>query len=557
MRISRLRIKNFRSVQALDIVLPDVCALVGPNNSGKSNILEALRRVLGGAWLSVNSFNENDIYRRDSDRDVEICCTVTPPIAHVEYKGADPVEVHSLQFQYTKYKIGEKKGDPRLEQKCLDARDQPIKVLAKAPKKGQQREYKALVGVPSDIRDGVPLIYIGTNRSLTEQLPSARYSLLRQMFQEIDKDLNRPEHTVKVKRLDGSEEEVARIDRFREVMGEAMQLLRTEDFIKLETAIKRNALRQLGFDPETDTEKLDLAFAPLETLDFYKSLELWVNEQGFSISASEMGEGVQNAIVLAILKAFEETRKSGAILLIEEPEMFLHPQMQRSLYKTLREIGNTNQVIYTTHSPHFVSVPEYNRVMLVRKGEEGTNGQLSTLAADPKRHEKLIKELDPERGELFFAHRVLIVEGDTEKLALPVYAARKNVDLDLSGATIIEVGGKRNLMDFAEVAISFGIPTGVIYDRDSSDFKNKEEEEKAYNAKLNGLAKADGSVRVWMLDKDYEDHLRRSFGDNRYQEICQKYPNMGKPTRARLIALESSLPVPDLIEEVIAWLVAS
>ena len=51
-----------------------------------------------------------------------------------------------------------------------------------------------------------------------------------------------------------------------------------------------------------------------------------------------MGEGVQNAIVLAVLKAFEERRKQGAILLIEEPEMFLHPQMQRSLYKTLRAI---------------------------------------------------------------------------------------------------------------------------------------------------------------------------------------------------------------------------
>jgi len=44
-----------------------------------------------------------------------------------------------------------------------------------------------------------------------------------------------------------------------------------------------------------------------------------------------MGGGMQNAIVLAILSAFEETRRR-AIILIEEPEMFLHPQMQRSLY---------------------------------------------------------------------------------------------------------------------------------------------------------------------------------------------------------------------------------
>ena len=121
---------------------------------------------------------------------------------------------------------------------------------------------------------------------------------------------------------------------------------------------------------------------------------------------------MQNAIVLSILQAFEETQKQGAILLIEEPEMFLHPQMQRSLYKTLSRIGEKNQVIYTTHSPHFVTVPDYNQVVLVRKVARGTKVSLSTLPTDKSRREKLIKELDPERNELFFATRLLIVEGD-------------------------------------------------------------------------------------------------------------------------------------------------
>src|SRR5690606_8046977 len=127
------------------------------------------------------------------------------------------------------------------------------------------------------------------------------------------------------------------------------------------------------------------------------------------------GSGMQNALVLAILKTFEERKKQGAILLIEEPEMFLHPQMQRSLYKTLREIAETNQVIYTTHSPHFVSVPNYNEVGLVRRASEGTTVRLSNAPTSLKLQEKLRKELDPERNELFFASRLLLVEGDTEK----------------------------------------------------------------------------------------------------------------------------------------------
>lgn len=555
MRISRLRIKNFRSMQDLDVELPQICALVGPNNSGKSNILEGLRRVLGGSWLSVNSFSEDDIYYRDAERDVKIWCTVDPPVPYQKFKEAPISDVRTLHFQYTKYKVGDKKGQPRLEQKCLDDKDKTLSVLAKAPRKGQQHKYEPLIGIPSEVRDGVPLIHIGTNRSLKEQLPGARFSLLRQMFQEINKNLQDRSQTVRVKGEDGNEEDVPRIDRFQALMGEAMELLKTQEFVQVERSIKRNALRQLGLDPDTDTDKLDLWFTPMDTFDFYRSLDLLVTEGGFSISAKEMGEGVQNAIVLAILQAFEETQRKGAILLIEEPEMFLHPQMQRSLYKALRRIGETNQVIYTTHSPHFVSVPEYRDVMLVRKDAEGTKVTRSALPIDTRRREKLVKELDPERGELFFARRLLLVEGDTEKLALPVYADKLGIELDREGATIVEVGGKRNLREFAEIAISFDIPTGIVYDRDSSDFgKDRKEEEDAYNKELDAIATADGSVKVWMLDRNYEDHMRQAVGEQKYQELCQKFPKTGKPTRARLIALEDGLVIPDPVTEIVSWL---
>src|SRR4030095_9113912 len=117
---------------------------------------------------------------------------------------------------------------------------------------------------------------------------------------------------------------------------------------------------------------------------FYKNLEMRVKEGGFSISATEMGEGIQNALVLAILKAFEERRKQGAILLIEEPEMFLHPQMQRSLYKTIREIGKKNQITYPPHSAHFVSVPAYDEIAVVRKGADGTTICRSNLPTTEK-----------------------------------------------------------------------------------------------------------------------------------------------------------------------------
>ena len=98
------------SLQELDVQLPQVCAVVGPNNAGKSNILEGIRRVLGASWLSVNNFSEDDIYYRDPDRDIEIWCTVEPPVPYQKFKGAPVTGIHTLYFQYTKYKSANRKA---------------------------------------------------------------------------------------------------------------------------------------------------------------------------------------------------------------------------------------------------------------------------------------------------------------------------------------------------------------------------------------------------------------------------------------------------------------
>lgn len=554
MRISRIKIGNFRSIKSLEIEIPQICALVGPNNSGKSNILLAIQRVLGRDWVSVSSFDEEDVYGRKSDLDVLIEVTFEPPLLYKKFKEADPVEIPTLAFNYTHYKVGEEKGQRRLEQSTLDARRRAPMVLAKAPRKGQQREYQPLYNIPSELRDSIPLVYIGTNRNLRDHLPGARYSLLRQLIEDVNRDLHDPAHKVVVRDEEGEEREISRIDRFRAVLNEAFSLLRTEEFDKLEKSIKQNALVQLGFDPDVDTDKLDFFFAPFDTIDFYKALDLIVREGDFTISATQLGEGIQNALVLSILQAFEERRKKGAILLIEEPEMFLHPQMQRSLYKTLRKIGKTNQIIYTTHSPHFVTIPDYDEVLLIRKSlDSGTTATPSPLPTDARRREKLIKELDPERNELFFATRLLLVEGDTEKLAFPEYSKRMGVDLDHEGATIVEVGGKRNIPEFLAVAASFGIPTGVVYDEDSSDFRDKQEEKK-FNESLDRMARADGSVKVWRLSNKYEDCVKRALGEEKYQQLCRKFSNVSNPIRQRLIAMEAGVPFPDPFQEIIFWL---
>lgn len=555
MRIANLKIENFKSIKKLDLNFSQLCALIGPNSAGKTNILQAIFKFLGKDWISAKDFSDEDIYQMNTELDIKIQITFDPPISYSKTKNSPTVEIHTLSLEYTKYKIGAFKGSRRLEQKCLDAKGNQVVVQTKVPQAGQKPEFSPIIGIPQEIRDQIPIIHIDTNRNLESHLPTARYSLLRRLFEDVNDDFQKDSQTVDSPNASGEAVSTTRLKRFEALMEEVRTLLRTNEFQKLERSIKNNALSFLGLNPETDQDKFDLFFASPNALDFYKLLDLQMREGNFSISATKLGGGVQNAIVLALLKAYEERREQGAIFLIEEPEMFLHPQLQRSLYKTLRSLSETNQIIFSTHSPHFVSIPYFDEISLVRKDSNGTNVRRSDLTVDAILREKILKELDPERNECFFARRVLLVEGDTEKLALPEYAKRLDIDLDRSGATVIEVGGKRNLMMMAKILKSLLVPIGVIYDEDSTDFKGREDEEKEYNGSLDGLADTDLNCRVWMLSKNYEDLLRTTFGDTDYQRVCTKHGSISKAIRAKVIAAEElDLAVPNTVSECLKWI---
>jgi hypothetical protein len=317
--------------------------------------------VLSGDWgPRASSFSEDDVYLRNGDLDIKIEFSLEPAIEYRKLKEADAVQIETMQFLYTRYKKGPEIGTRRLEQTCFNESGERPTVMTGYPKRGVPPKFEPLVGIPQEVREGVPLIYIGTDRSLRRQLPSQQYSLLRRIFEDINADFHDPGNKIVVRDREGKELEVTRAQRLEQLLKVVMNLLKTDEFKRVETSIKGSVLEHLGLNAEADD--LDLYFTPMSSMDFYKNLDLVIKDHGFTISATEVGEGFQNAIVLAILRAFEEKKRQGAILLIEEPEMFLHPQMQRSLYKTLRKIGETNQVIYTTHSPHFVSVPDYRDV---------------------------------------------------------------------------------------------------------------------------------------------------------------------------------------------------
>jgi putative ATP-dependent endonuclease of OLD family len=111
MRISRLVVDNFRSIEHLDIELPQIGAVIGPNNAGKSNVLLAIQRILGRDWVRVADFEADDVYGGDPDKDVKLAVTFDPPLTYQKFKGAPVANISTLSFEYTRFKIGPQKGE--------------------------------------------------------------------------------------------------------------------------------------------------------------------------------------------------------------------------------------------------------------------------------------------------------------------------------------------------------------------------------------------------------------------------------------------------------------
>jgi hypothetical protein len=206
---------------------------------------------------------------------------------------------------------------------------------------------------------------------------------------------------------------------------------------------------------------------------------------------------VPAAALLTGLEAMCNDAQQGLVLLIEEPELFLRPQAQRYLYRLLRSFaGNGNQVLYSTHAPAFLNVARLEELALV----EHTPHQGTTItqpqALDADASFRAISEIDAERGELFLANAVLLVEGLTEKLTFPFVFRALGYDADREAITIIDCGGKPNIPLFIRICQAVRISCVAIHDRDAPPGRRPSRADRAINAEIATLAGPGATVEL-------------------------------------------------------------
>lgn len=274
---------------------------------------------------------------------------------------------------------------------------------------------------------------------------------------------------------------------------------------------------EIGFklDPPNVDELIKNSFKPFAT------------SGGGELPLESQGMGFQRSLIFPLICNMAELDTSSndlSLYLIEEPELFLHPNHQNYFRNRLLELSNqsNSQVLLTSHAPYFLNnIENYSQIkrISIKDGISNLrevshnevlqicekNGDLIAEAKNACKNqkwadkelkeeaEKISKEdelryllwIDPNRANAFLSNKVILVEGSTEKALFSFlfnncdgdfYSERRTSDL-----TVVDVNGKYHFYKFANLLHRLGIPVWILYAGD----RDKEPPNELSHKKLN------------------------------------------------------------------------
>lgn len=206
-------------------------------------------------------------------------------------------------------------------------------------------------------------------------------------------------------------------------------------------------------------------------------------EDGYLSTIDRQGSGARRTLLWTALKFISENNQKSKpegtlnrphLLLIDEPELCLHPNAIREACNLLYELPETGnwQVMVTTHSPIFIDFSKDNTTIIKVENQEdghiiGTTvyrPDKVNLSNDDKRNLKLLNLCDPYVAEFFFGGKVIVVEGDTEYTAFNYIIGQK--PKLYNNINIIRARGKATIVSLVKILNHFGSDYSVLHDCD-------------------------------------------------------------------------------------------
>lgn len=497
MKLSRIRIHNFRSITDADIEAHDFLMLVGANNAGKSNVITALR-----CFYEDTKWSDEDFPKKgaaDENSWIELSFWLTDDewenLADKYKEGVDDQSI-VLKRHFNGTKANAKQSN----------------IYAVVAGAEQDELFYGAKNI-STAKCG-SVVYIPALTTPGEQMKTTGPSPLRNMLNFMLK---------RVVSKSPAYEQLGKA--FKDLNTEARQ---SDGFLSEISGPINTALDQWNV-------KIDLSVNPISPEDISKSLIKYAFVDsilgGAAFDLDRFGHGFQRSLIYELIRiapSFQDGKEATkkefnpdfTILLFEEPEAFLHPAQQENMAFHLRRLGadSEQQVIATSHSPIFVGKNSDDLCQLCRIQKTNGTSQvyqlkkadkdkvikaggdmltvLQAYVADPdvddgkkKRAQQLIdnapKEeiaiqhekfrfqlwLDSDRASMFFADKVLLVEGSTEKALFNYLLANHWHDLTQQRVLVVDALGKFNFHRFLSLFECYGIFHGVMFDND--DEKNE------------------------------------------------------------------------------------
>jgi predicted ATP-dependent endonuclease of OLD family len=582
MKLVELSIVNYRSIiLAENVKISSFQALIGENNAGKSNILDAI-----DVFLSAGAGGVQDTDFYDKSKPIVIKCKFKITSNHLK-KVWKPYAITDELILEKHIWFEEEAGTAKISIKNefhgykAEPKDWFLSIEKVKSAKGERPNWKQIVE-----ENKLPAYFLnndkcnqtdfakGVSKYLTEnevEFDQPDLSSTQTLGFQSNVIVNLPKFYLLKAETKYSEETDKRStsSTFRRLMGDLTDRIIKNDpkYIQIENALKtvndllneQNAgaeqtqrLSSLkiiedkiktilcNLMPSVEKVKLKVITEDVKTI-FSKGVELTVDD-GVETDVLLKGHGLQRCIIFSLLQALilnerkqlvegtgeGETPINPIILAMEEPELYIHPQLGKLFYDVLLSFSKKDQVIYTTHSPRFIDVYEYESIALVTKtkaaGTKLINCDLTAFnGLSDKKVFKGLTQLNTDVNELFFARNVIIVEGAEDKIAITETLKKlKKIDnrLEEIDVTAIAVGGKQSIPFFIRVLNAFKINFAVLHDLDVVSGMKKDEKDihDKINKEIDTLAKG----RVVTFPIKLEDMLKVEKGHfkDQYQALA-------------------------------------
>lgn len=466
-RLRKLIIRNYRCIGStpVEIELDDIVVLVGANNVGKSSILKAYELVMSQgsakADLKLEDFPNNEI-DKDNLPEIEL-----HTILYDNTPGERWIDKTSGENLVKERWIWESEGKPRREGWDAEAKSWSPNVPWGAPNIANARR-------PEPHR-------VDAFDSPEEQAKAIKTLLMQALFERVKSIKNAEE---------GEEENdyqkiIRLIKNFQKKLLEESQ--EQIDYVNTQLT----SMIQKVFP----TYKIDFDARPEDNLDnainFFKgdAQLLMGPSDGYLSTIDRQGSGARRTLLWAAIKFISEANQKSKeitssrphVLLIDEPEICLHPAAIREACNVLYELpasGNW-QVMITTHSPIFIDFSRDNTT-IVKVEKIGAGSIKSTTVFRPdkvklddedKANLKLLNLCDPYVAEFFFGGKVVVVEGDTEYTAFNYI--KKQKPEEYKNVHVIRARGKATIVSLIKILNHFGSDYTVLHDSDTPRITTK------------------------------------------------------------------------------------